>query len=173
MQFFHFFTVSPVEAESHELPRVLYQDYMIAARSIDAAWKHLSDIAGSAEIAEVWGAQRKTYEEACIITGPRTEMAKEEFYEQHLHWVGMQAGEGGPYTKFHAGPVSLEQWREARLAQFMVTHYPSRFPDLVASAPPPAQPRGGQVIALFGGAGNPQRETDSEAAPEPEQSDVH
>src|SRR3989338_6979689 len=118
MPIFHLFSVSPVEVQPHELPRVLYRDFMVCAPSLEAAWSRIAEWEGVVDAAEVWGAERDYSEETYVITGPNTLMTKEAGLDHHSHWRAMQA-EDGKYTHLHSGPLSIEQWQENHFAQYL------------------------------------------------------
>ena len=126
MPIFHLFSVSPVEVQPHELPRVLYRDFMICAPSLDSAWSRIAEWEGVVDAAEVWGAERDSIEETYVITGPNTLMTKEEGLDHHRHWRAMQA-EDGKYTHLHSGPLSIEQWQENHFAQYLARTHPKMF----------------------------------------------
>lgn len=126
MPIFHLFSVSPVEVPPHELPRVLYRDFMICAPSLDAAWARIAEWEGVVDAAEVWGAERDSSEETYVITGPNTLMMKEADLGHHRHWRAMQA-EDGKYTSLHSGPLSIEQWHDNHFAQYLARTHPKMF----------------------------------------------
>lgn len=126
MPIFHLFSVSPVEVQPHELPRVLYRDFMIFAPSLEAAWARIAELEGVVDAAEVWGAERDSSEETYVITGPNTLMSKEADLSHHRHWREMQA-EDGKYTHLHSGPLSIEQWHENHFAQYLARTHPKMF----------------------------------------------
>lgn len=126
MPIFHLFSVSPVEVQPHELPRVLYRDFMVCAPSLEAAWSRIAEWEGVVDAAEVWGAERDSSEETYVITGPSTLMTKEVGLDHHSHWRAMQA-EDGKYTHLHSGPLSIEQWQENHFAQYLARTHPKMF----------------------------------------------
>ena len=126
MPIFHLFSVSPVEVPPHELPRVLYRDFMICAPSLDAAWARIAEWEGVVDAAEVWGAGRDSSEETYVITGPNTLMMKETDLGHHRHWREMQA-QDGKYTHLHSGPLSIEQWHDNHFAQYLARTHPKMF----------------------------------------------
>lgn len=126
MPIFHLFSVSPVEVQPHELPRVLYRDFMIFAPSLEDAWARIAEWEGVVDAAEVWGAERDSSEETYVITGPNTLMSKEADLGHHRHWREMQAVDG-KYTHLHNGPLSIEQWHENHFAQFLARTHPKMF----------------------------------------------
>ena len=125
MAIFHIFTVSPVEVSPHELPRVLYRDYMLSAPTMEQAWAYLSEWHGVSDCAEVWGAERVSSEETFVITGCDTVMSKETELASHEHWRSVQDDNCGAYTRLHSGPTSLQQWQEAHFAAYFAKTSPA------------------------------------------------
>jgi len=107
MQIIHIITVTHVEVEPHELPRVQFGDYILQAENADAAWAQIKGCVGVADASEVWAHQLT----APLRITPQTGFNRHESFNEYLHWSRVQES----YALIQRGKVSLQEHQDKRL----------------------------------------------------------
>ncbi|WP_087865111.1 hypothetical protein [Comamonas thiooxydans] len=104
----------PVDVQSHELPRVRVDTYLVEGDELKAAFGKIADYEGVVDATEVLGRELDH-----LVLTPITRLQKEETLEQWTHWRHLidQGELEDSWTPLARGPESFQQRRERKFAE--------------------------------------------------------
>lgn len=123
MKLFHLIVATPIEAQPHELHRVLYSDYIVEALGLQAAYDAISGHTAPVDVAmapEVWGRALEPRKDGVVVS-PDTKLQSQVDIGQHRHWASVQ----DRYTLVHQGPESFQKWIDQKFQEYWDKNHPA------------------------------------------------
>lgn len=122
MRLFHYFTVTHVHVEDHQLPKIATGDFLVFGDSIEAAFLQISAYDAVVNCSEVWGAEREIDPSHPVLTTPTSVNVRQNSYSSHTHWTSVQER----YTQVYVGEHSIASLIEASYEAYRARLNPVR-----------------------------------------------